>query len=58
MSDNVIVIAENKINAGQLENLKALAAEMIATIQLEEPGTLRYELFIADDGQTVDFCER
>jgi quinol monooxygenase YgiN len=58
MSDTLIVIAENDIHAGQLDNLKALLNEMIDTIQREEPKTLNYECFIAGDGASVTFFER
>jgi quinol monooxygenase YgiN len=58
MSDNFLVVAENNIKADQLDNLKALAREMVNTIMGDEPGTLNYELFIADDGKSVHFYER
>ena len=58
MSNNVLVVAENNINAGQLDNLKALLMEMMDTIQRDEPGTLNYEWFIADDGKSVHVYER
>lgn len=58
MSDNLIVIAENNTNDGQLDNLKALLTEMIGSIQRDEPGTLNYEWFISEDGKSVDVYER
>lgn len=58
MIDTIIVIAENDINAGQLDNLKALLREMMDIIQRDEPGTLNYEWFIADDGKSVHVYER
>src|SRR5258708_8609559 len=58
MSDNLIGIAENNINAGQYDNLKALLREMMDSIQRDEPGTLNYEWFIAEDGKSVDAFER
>jgi quinol monooxygenase YgiN len=58
MSDHVIVLAENDIHAGQLENLKALITEMVEYIQREEPGTLNYEWFIDDEGKTAHAYER
>jgi quinol monooxygenase YgiN len=58
MSDILIVIAENNVNVGQLEPFKALLTEIIDTIQREEPRTLNYECFIAEDGASVTFFER
>ncbi len=58
MNDNVLMIAENDIIAGQLENLKALILEMTETINRDEPGTLNYEWFIADDGKSAHVYER
>jgi quinol monooxygenase YgiN len=58
MSDTLIVIAENTIHAGQLDNFKALLREIIDTIQREEPQTLNYECFITEDGGAATFFER
>ena len=58
MSSNFSVVAENNIKAGQLDNFKALIKEMDDTIKRDEPGTLNYEWFLADDGKTVHACER
>ncbi len=58
MSNNVFWILEATINAGQLDNLKALMSEMVAGTMGEEPGALIYEWFIADDGKTLQLHER
>jgi quinol monooxygenase YgiN len=58
MSDNILVVAENDIYDGQLDNLKALVMEVMESIQHDEPGTLNYEWFIADDGKSVNVFER
>ena len=58
MSDNVLVVSENTIKAGQLDNFKALIREMVDAIQRDEPETLNYEWFIADDGKSVHIYER
>jgi quinol monooxygenase YgiN len=58
MSENVLVVAEVTINAGQLDNLKALVGEMIEAIKRDEPGTHNYEWFIGDDGKSVHVYER
>jgi quinol monooxygenase YgiN len=58
MNDNVLVLAEVNINAGQLDTLKALVIEMTDDIRHSEPGTLNYEWFIADDGKSAHVFER
>jgi quinol monooxygenase YgiN len=58
MSDHVLVVAENTINVGQVNNLKALVEEMINAIKHDEPGTLNYEWFITEDGTSVHVYER
>lgn len=49
MSDNITWIIEGTIKSGQLDNFKALATEMIDTVQAEEPDTMIYKWFISDD---------
>ena len=58
ISDHVIVLAENEVHAGQLENLKALIAEMAEYIEREEPGTLNYEWYVTEDGTSAHVYER
>ncbi|MEO8611128.1 MAG: antibiotic biosynthesis monooxygenase [Chloroflexota bacterium] len=58
MSDSVFWILEASINAGQLDNLKALISEMIDGTKDNEPGALNYEWFIADDGKSLHIYER
>ena len=58
MSDNVFWILEANINAGQLDNLKALMTEMVEATKRDEPGALNYEWFIADDGNSLHLYER
>lgn len=58
MSDNILAVAETSIHPGQLDNLRALVREMIDDIQRDEPGTLNYEWFIADDGKSMHVYER
>ena len=58
MNDNVFWILEANINAGQLDNLKALITEMIEGTQHDEPGALNYEWFITDDGKRLHLHER
>src|SRR5579864_8881953 len=58
MSDNVLVVSEFNINAGQLDNLKALIGEMIDALKRDEPEALNYEWFISADGNCVHVYER
>ncbi len=58
MSAIVSSLAEVSIHDGQLDHLKAVVKEMIADIQRDEPGTLNYEWFIADDGKSCHVYER
>ena len=58
MNDNVLMVAENDIIAGQLESLKALILEMSEVIQRDEPGTLNYEWYIAEDSKSAHAFER
>ncbi|MEM7114863.1 MAG: antibiotic biosynthesis monooxygenase [Chloroflexota bacterium] len=58
MSDQVYWMLETKINDGQMDNLKALMAEMVEATQANEPGTLNYEWSITADGQSCHIFER
>ena len=58
MSDNITWIFAAAIKEGELENFKALAAEMIAATEADEPGALNYEWFINDDASTCHILER
>jgi quinol monooxygenase YgiN len=58
MSDNVFWILEADINAGHLDNLKALIGEMVVGTKHDEPGALDYQWFISDDGTMLHIYER
>jgi quinol monooxygenase YgiN len=58
MADNVSCVAEANIHDGRLENLKVLMKEMVDAIKRNEPGTLNFEYFIADDGKSFHAYER
>ena len=58
MNENVFWILEANINAGQLDNLKALMGEMVEGTKRDEPGALNYEWFIAEAGKTMNLHER
>lgn len=58
MSEQVYWMLETKINDGQMDNLKALMAEMVEATQANEPGTLNYEWSVSADGQTCHIFER
>jgi quinol monooxygenase YgiN len=58
MSEHVSFLLSLSINPGQFENLKTLVAEMVATNQKNEPGTLIFEWAISEDRQSCDLFER
>lgn len=58
MSTHVFWNLECVIKEGQLDNLKALMAEMVAATQANEPGALNYEWSISDDEQKLHLFER
>ncbi len=58
MNDNVILMSEFSIKSGELGNFKALVKEIVNAIQVNEPNTLSYEIFISEDGKSCQFMER
>jgi quinol monooxygenase YgiN len=58
MNENVILMSEFLIKSGELGNFKALVKEMVDAIQVNEPNTLIYEIFISEDGKSCQFMER
>lgn len=58
MSDNVHWVLELTIKDGALDGFKALMNEMVSATQANEPGTLNYEWFIDQAGQTCHLYER
>lgn len=57
MSDQVAWHVELSVRPGQIEQLEALTAEMVASTR-NEPGALCFERFVSDDRQTVHLYER
>ena len=51
-------VYEVTIKDGQLTNLKALIAEMVARTKADEPDTLVYEWAVSEDGKTGQVHER
>lgn len=58
MSAHVFWNLECTIKEGQLDNLKALMAEMVEATQANEPDALNYEWSISEDGQKLHVFER
>ncbi len=58
MSDAVSWVLELSVKDGQLDAFKALAQEMSAATQADEPGAAIYEWFIDGDGKTIHIYER
>lgn len=58
MTSNVSWLVEVAIKDGQVENLKDLIREMSDRAEANEPGTLKYEWTISDDGSTGHLYER
>ena len=57
MPDTISWMLQLNVRDGQLDNLRALMPEMVASTQ-EEPGTLGYEWFLSADGKTCHLYER
>ncbi len=58
MSDQFHWDLDLAIKDGQLENFKALAEEMAAATEANEPGTVNYQWYISDDNKTGHIFER
>jgi quinol monooxygenase YgiN len=58
MSEAVSWVLELTVKDGQLDAFKALAEEMSAATQADEPGATHYEWYIDADGKNIHICER
>ena len=58
MSKDVFWVLEVAIKTGEMDNFKALMADMIEATQADEPGALNYEWFISEDNETCHLYER
>jgi quinol monooxygenase YgiN len=56
-NDHVYWVITSSVKEGQLENLKALGAEMVSATQKNEPGTLHYDWNLSEDAKTCFFFE-
>jgi len=57
-SQHVSWMFELTINDGRDSDFRALAAEMAAATERNEPGTLDYEWYVSDDGRQLHLFER
>lgn len=57
-SQHVSWMFELTINDGRDSDFRALAAEMAAATERNEPGTLDYEWYVSDDGRDLHLFER
>ena len=56
-NDHVYWLITSSVKEGQLDNLKALGAEMVSATLKNEPGTLHYDWTLSEDGKTCFFFE-
>jgi quinol monooxygenase YgiN len=47
---HITLLAEIDIQPGKLPEFKAVVAEMVTAVQANEPGALRYDWYISEDG--------
>jgi len=57
MSEQVSFVVELAVEPGELDEFKALMAELIESARAES-GTLAYEFFVSEDGGAVHVYER
>ena len=57
MDDEVSWLVEVAVKRGELDNLRALIAEMVASTR-DEAGTIAYQWYVSSDGSTVHVYER
>lgn len=50
-------VVELAVKPGKLDEWQALAADMVAAIDANEPGALNYELFLSSDGTECTIYE-
>lgn len=58
MNGNVFFVVELEIQPGQVDDLRAVAEEMVKLANSNEPGTLNYEYFLSEDEGTCHIYER
>ena len=57
MNEEVSWLVEVAVKPGELDNLRALIAEMVASTR-DEAGTIAYQWYVSSDGSTVHIYER
>jgi quinol monooxygenase YgiN len=58
MSDEITWVFEVTLNEGVVDEVRALAREMVDRNRDEEPHTLGYRVFLSEDGARLHFYER
>ena len=57
MDEEVSWLVELAVKPGELDNLRALMAEMVTSTR-DEAGTIAYQWYVSSDGSTVHIYER
>lgn len=58
MDESVSFLVELQLEAGQLDDLRHVARQMVRLAQDNEPGTLNYEYYVTPDARTCHIYER
>jgi quinol monooxygenase YgiN len=58
MSGNIILIVEGQVKSGSLDDFKAQIKTLVDTTKADEPDTLIYECYLADDNVNFEIYER
>lgn len=51
-------LLELEVKDGELENVRGLMDEMVASTRTEDPGAMQYEWSLDEDATTLHICER
>ena len=58
INDSTYFVVELEVKPGQVDDLKAVARDIVSVARKDEPGTLNYEYFLSQDGTTCHIYER
>ena len=58
MAEPITLVVESAVIDGKLDDLRSLIAEVTAHCSATEPGMLRYDWFVSDDGTEVRVLEQ
>ena len=58
MSGNIILVVEGKVKPGALDEFKTQMKTLVDTTKADEPDTLIYECYLADDNVNFEIYER